>query len=99
MEVMNCHGMPRDMARPETRSRILRFTFCTFRVGSWRQATIVHIAVVGRVASGLGLGGQRKARLRVRILVRRKARYGRNWKSWMGLLAVRMAMRTVILSL
>jgi hypothetical protein len=37
--------------------------------------------------------------MRIRILVRRKARYGRNWKSRIGLLAVRMAMRTVILLL
>jgi hypothetical protein len=50
-------------------------------------------------AFGLGLGDQRKGSLRIKILVRRKARYGRNWKSWMGLLAVRMVMRTVILSL
>jgi hypothetical protein len=41
-------GVPRDMPRPETRSRL---TFFTFRVDNWRQATIVHSAVVGRVAS------------------------------------------------
>src|SRR5271156_980106 len=45
---------------------MLRLMFYTFRVDSWRQATIVHIAVVGRIASGMNAHLPRQPRQTIR---------------------------------